>query len=140
MPSSNESSTVANDVSEAELLWRDYALNADLYKFYMDITIKVNVFFYAATGAILSFSLSQAGIAYAKWAISLPVLMSIGLAVVFGRAVPWAIALRHDTVLIAKRLRLQNSNEFSPLVFVLVVVCILTTFTAVGLLLIVCLI
>jgi hypothetical protein len=40
-----------------ELLWRQYALSVDLYKFYMDLVVKFNVFYYAVTGAILSFFL-----------------------------------------------------------------------------------
>lgn len=56
----------AVDPSEREILWRDYALSADLYKFYLDLVVKVNVFYYAITGGIASFCFAQQQFAYAK--------------------------------------------------------------------------
>jgi hypothetical protein len=37
-----------------ELKWRQYALLVDLYKFYSELSLKFNLFFYAVTGAIMS--------------------------------------------------------------------------------------
>ena len=39
--------------------WNRYALHIDLYKFYFDIIIKLNLFYYGITGAILSYYLSK---------------------------------------------------------------------------------
>ena len=38
-----------------DLLWKQFALNVDVYKFYLDLVIKINVFHYAITGAIISY-------------------------------------------------------------------------------------
>jgi hypothetical protein len=40
---------------KAELLWKHYAQNIDMLKFWFDSAIKLNTFYYAVTGAILSF-------------------------------------------------------------------------------------
>ena len=42
-------------MSDPEMLWRQYSLHVDLYKFYLDLAIKINVFYYAVTGAILAY-------------------------------------------------------------------------------------
>lgn len=38
-----------------EILWKQYALHVDLYKFYLDLGVKVNAFYYAVTGSILTY-------------------------------------------------------------------------------------
>ena len=35
-------------------LWDEYKLHIDLYKFYMDMALKANLFFYAIAGTILT--------------------------------------------------------------------------------------
>ena len=42
-----------------QLNWNRYALHIDLYKFYFDLIIKLNIFYYGITGAILSYYLSK---------------------------------------------------------------------------------
>ena len=37
-----------------DLLWKQYELHVGLYKHYLELALKFNVFYYAATGAILS--------------------------------------------------------------------------------------
>jgi hypothetical protein len=45
--------------SEVELLWRQYELQVELYKQYLDLVLRFNVFYYAITGGILSFFFSR---------------------------------------------------------------------------------
>ena len=40
-------------------LWKQYQLHVDLYKHYLELSLKLNAFSYAVTGAILSFYLSR---------------------------------------------------------------------------------
>jgi len=42
-------------MDQQEIPWRQYSQTVELYKFYMDLMVKFNVFYYAVTGAILSF-------------------------------------------------------------------------------------
>jgi len=61
-----------------DLLWKQYQQNVDLFKFYMDLLVKFNVFYYAVTGAIISFVLSNAGKHdLLQYALLLPLVMSV---------------------------------------------------------------
>lgn len=55
-------------------------MTVELYKFYMDLTVKFNVFYYAVTGAILSFYFANQNIDDVKYSLLLPILMSIAFA------------------------------------------------------------
>jgi len=63
-----------------EILWKQYSQSIDLFKFYMELTVKFNVFYYAVTGAILSFYFANQSIEDIKYALILPIIMSIGFA------------------------------------------------------------
>jgi hypothetical protein len=55
---SEQSSTQRPEVaesSERELLWREYALHKDLYKFHFESTIKLLVLMFAVKGALLGY-------------------------------------------------------------------------------------
>jgi len=51
----DETARVADD----NLLWKQYAIYVDLFKFYVDITWKSSTWFYAITGAILTYYFGQ---------------------------------------------------------------------------------
>lgn len=63
-----------------ELLWRQYSQNVELYKFYMDSVIKFNIFYYAVTGAIISFYFANADIPRIKYALLFPIIISLSFA------------------------------------------------------------
>jgi len=66
-------------------LWQEYQICIDLYKFYVDITVKILIWYYGITGAILSFYFSERNTGHiGRWALLLPCAMSIALAVLFG--------------------------------------------------------
>lgn len=101
--------------SRTELLWREYQMGVDLYKFYVDLVIKVIVSYYAITGAILSFYFTKTGVPVARWALALPCLMSFGLAVLFRwGAGLWQI-VRDNTFDLAAELDLSSVFELRAL-------------------------
>ena len=65
--------------SDREIIWRQYALHLDLYKFHMDATVKYNIFYFAITGGVVSyvFSTSEQQEGVVKWALLLPIFLSI---------------------------------------------------------------
>jgi hypothetical protein len=63
--------------SETELLWRQYALHVDLYKQYLDLVLRFNIFYYAITGGILSFFFSQQQKGTIRYSLLFPMIMSI---------------------------------------------------------------
>lgn len=66
-----------------DLLWRQYKLHVDLYKLYLELTLKFNIFYYAVTGAFLSFYLSRTSVNVLKYSLAFPFLMSVGSAILF---------------------------------------------------------
>lgn len=70
-------------VDKTELLWRQYELTAKMFKFYIATTLKINIFYYAITGAILSYYFTHTNQPHVKLALALPFCMSFLLAVLF---------------------------------------------------------
>ena len=68
---------MSENPTEREILWREYALNADLYKFYFAVCIKSNIFYFRIVGGIVSFVLTRNQFPMAKYALALPVIMSL---------------------------------------------------------------
>ena len=62
-----------------ELLWKQYNLNVGLYRGYLELVVKMNVFYYAVTGAILSYYFAHAAEPLVKWSLLLPLAMSLAL-------------------------------------------------------------
>jgi hypothetical protein len=78
-----------------KLQWREYAVQVDLYKHYMDMLMKVNAFFYIITGGILSFYFVNFGKPFVRYALLFPILMSFLLgAIFFYGASKWKIVVR----------------------------------------------
>ncbi len=95
-----------------ELLWRQYQQNIDLYKFYMDLTVKFNVFFYAVTGAIVSYALAQHNSnAIIKYALALPFAMSLCFAGFFVYGGILMRVLKRETFAIRDALGLQAAPD-----------------------------
>lgn len=69
------------DVNSIE--WKDYEMSVDLHKSYLDFAIKLNLFYYAITGAILSFHFSKESPTVSIFGLFLPILMSLALGVFF---------------------------------------------------------
>src|SRR5437667_9500969 len=70
-------------MDERELLWKQYALNVDLYKFYLELVVKVNAFYYAITGAILAYYFQHSMERLSRFAVLLPILFSLALSAIF---------------------------------------------------------
>lgn len=56
-------------------------MHVDLFKHYLELTLKVNIFYYAITGAILSFYFSRPDPLVLRWALVFPFIMSVVLAI-----------------------------------------------------------
>lgn len=67
----------------SELLWKNYEKHLDMYKTYLDLTLKLNVFHFAICGAIFSFYFANKSIEDAAYSLLLPALLSFSLVVVF---------------------------------------------------------
>jgi hypothetical protein len=74
-------------MEEKQLLWNRYSIHIDLYQKYMDIVLKINLFYYGITGALLSFYFSNNGNnSTIEYGLILPILFSFGLIFLFAFA------------------------------------------------------
>lgn len=117
----------------SELLWRQYQQNIDLYKFYMDLTIKFNVFFYAVTGAIVSFALAQHdGNDLIRFSLLLPLVMSLSFAGFFVYGGVLMRVLRRETFAIRDALQLQAAPDVGVLSVLLYLFAFVFLLIAIG--------
>ena len=71
-------------MEEKELLWRRYSLHVDLYKFYFDLVVKLNMLYYGITGALISYYFtSNSNGTIAELSLMFPFLMGLGLVLFF---------------------------------------------------------
>ena len=78
-----------------KLQWREYEVQVDLYKHYMDMLMKVNAFFYIITGGILSFYFVNYGRPFVRFALLFPILMGFVLGAIFIYAASkWKIVVK----------------------------------------------
>ena len=99
-----------------ELLWKQYQLNIDLYRSYLELVLKVNLFYYAITGAIVSFYFAHASDPLVRFSLLLPLVMSVAFA---GFFIYGAILSRHtrtEIFNIRDALGLQTAPEVQVLV------------------------
>jgi hypothetical protein len=116
-----------SEPSDREIQWRDYELGANMYKFYIEQAVKINVFYFGIAGAIVSYVLAHSDIKYVRLGLLLPFIISGFLAVGFGAFVGPAKWLDKDTERLANKLKLMP-NDFSPLVYILIGFAVLQLF------------
>jgi hypothetical protein len=106
---------MADEIAKSELLWREYQLSVDLYKFYLDIVVKIVLAYYAITGGILSFYFTRPEMDLARWALMLPSAVSFALAGLFKWGADLWEIVRDDAFEIAGRLGMGTGFELSAL-------------------------
>lgn len=109
-------------MDRVELLWRQYEMNNQLYKGYLDLVVRLNVFYYAITGAILSFYFSHVpenGLT--RWSLLLPFVMSIALASFFFYGAWAARVTRAETIAIRDAIDLKAAPEHAVLIALLII-------------------
>ena len=98
-------------VPTADLLWKQYELQVDLYKGYLELLLKFNVFYYAATGAIVSYYFSKPDIPWMKFSLWFPILMSIGFAILFIYGASQTHVVRQELFDIRDKLGLDTAPD-----------------------------
>jgi hypothetical protein len=98
-----------------EILWKQYELHVGLYKEYLNLLLKFNVFYYAATGALLSYYFSHSTIPLMKYSLAFPILMSLGFASLFIYAASQTHIVRKELFDIRDELKLATAPEYRVL-------------------------
>jgi hypothetical protein len=123
-----------------DILWKQYELQVGLYKEYLNLLLRFNIFYYAATGALLSYYFSKQQAPLMKYSLLFPVLMSIVFAVMFFYGASRIRVVRSELRGIGKALGLFTVPEYRVLTvflyitasLMLVVAVVLTLFVLYG--------
>jgi len=102
-----------------DILWKQYSLYIDLYRYYMDLSIKVNLFYYGITGAILSFYFTHTNTPLVKLSLCLPILMSLVFSGIFFYGANLMPILSQDVFDIRDQLGLATAPDIGILTIVL---------------------
>lgn len=102
-----------------ELLFNHYKIHIELYKHYLELLIKFNFFYYAITGAILSFYFSNHSTNFIQFILVFPLIMSFAFAIFFFYASSKAKNSRKEVIEIAIELELKTFPELNVLVILL---------------------
>lgn len=121
-------------VATSDMLWNQYELHVELYKQYLDLLLKFNAFYYAATGAILSYYFSKPELPWMRYSLLFPVLMSAGFATLFAYGACQSEATRLDIFKIRDELGLYSAPEYRVLKIFLFVSAGLMVIVAVAML------
>jgi hypothetical protein len=101
----------------ADLLWKKYDQEVSLYKSYLELLIKLNIFYYAITGAIVSFCLLHKDAhGLVQYALLLPVLMSGALAYFYFDSRSGIACIQNELKNLAEKLGLESYSLVPELV------------------------
>lgn len=106
-------------MDRVELIFNHYKIHIELYKHYLELLIKFNLFYYAITGAILSFYFSNHTITFIQYLLIFPLIMSFAFSIFFFYASEKAKNSRKEVVDIAILLELKTFPELNVLVILL---------------------
>lgn len=96
---------------DRELVWRQYNLWIDLYKFHMELLLKANAFFYLITGGILTFYFAHPEQKMLKLSLLLPTLISLALGTTFVYATRFARIKRREVMSLSKRMNFEAAPD-----------------------------
>jgi len=105
------------DINSIE--WKDYEMSVELHKSYLDFAVKINFFYYAITGAILSFHFTKDSPEISIIGLFLPMTLSLALGGFFLYSSKLAMNLRRN---IRERAEIVGLHVY-PNGIVLVIVC-----------------
>jgi hypothetical protein len=126
-------------MNEKELAWKRYSMNIDIYQNFFDIVIKVNLFYYGITGALLSFYYTNISTnADLKYSLLFPALFSFALILLFSYGL-WALnKTKEDIEECRKILEMNRFVSVDALIFTVKGSVFFFIITLVGLLYVFC--
>jgi len=120
--------------SSDELLWRQYSLHYDVYKFHFDACVKYSSLLFAITGALLGYYFKELqGQSNARWVLFPAIVMNLCLGSGFLVAGCMVGPRKREINAIAKRFGFSSPPNMTLLQVVVWLMCLVNMVTAVGL-------
>jgi hypothetical protein len=118
--------------SPDELLWRQYSLHYDVYKFHLDACVKYTSLLFAITGALLGYYFKELqGHPNGKWVLFLGVVMNLCMGIAYFVAGRMVGPRKQEINVIAKRFGFSSPPNMTLLQVVLWLMCLVNILTAV---------
>ena len=139
MPESHTEEAKKSLTPSEDNCMKQYQMMVDIYKFHFDIVLKFVAFYYAITGAIVSYWLSKPNEGFMRFALALPIVMGFTLGFFARFGAREVDPLKKDIIRVARHLRLRpfpNRNLLSRLKCMLKVTGWLSLGTAICLLIV----
>jgi len=108
-------------MEQKEIDWKDFEMSIELHKYNLDFIMKLNMFYYAITGAILSFHFTKESPSVSIMGLLLPIVLSLTLGGFLLYGAKLAMNLRTNIRERGKALGLKSYPEG----IVLVLTCII---------------
>jgi hypothetical protein len=90
--------------------WKRYDTLIDLYKFYTSNLIDFHKFYLPAIGAVISYTLREYKEGMAVWALSFPIIISLGASLTLFLSIPKAIELQNGIRDLAINLKIVRAH------------------------------
>jgi hypothetical protein len=120
---SSETESWANGdatIDPNNLLWKQYAVFVDLFKFYLDTALKTNIWFYSLTGAILTYYFKNAEDPLLKNSLVLPMVLGLGFGIMGLFGATQANDTRKNLSYIRDQLKLPGMPHVQVLIYFLI--------------------
>lgn len=124
---------MGDKLDDDELLWRQYNLLSELYKFYLELLINSSLLIYGITGGIVAYTFSNAGTPVIKWSLILPLLFCMASGFLCLRGVRQAREVQQEIKAIRDKLQIGLAPHVDVLVYALLASGILFVLVSVGL-------
>jgi hypothetical protein len=97
--------------------WEQYEQLVGFYRFYLELAVKTSTAFWLITGGVLTLVLANSDQDHVIWALSIPIVMSIGLISALLKGRPMAIELSDSIRDLSIELRVRQRVHAEILVW-----------------------
>ena len=103
-------------MTPADSLLKRYEKEIDLYKFYLDISVKASLFAFGITGALLSyFFANHEKDKFLVWSLTLPIILNAGFFVLFFASIGASTTMMYDHMKTCEQLNGLEPFDTNPL-------------------------
>ena len=104
------------EMTQTDILIKRYEREIDLYKFYLDISVKASLFAFGITGALLSyFFANREDNEFLIWSLVLPMILNAGFFVLFFASIRASTKMTCDHKRTCKQLNDIEAFDTNPL-------------------------
>ncbi len=107
----NEWAAGGEEINDSNILWRQYIIFVDLYRYYIDLVWKVSIWYYTGTGVSLAYffaHLNASNHGYLPLLLLFLGAMSAGVALIYARAISYLSEMERWLEYIAVSLHLPG--------------------------------